>query len=127
MKKRSQRFKKSEDGQAIIEAILIIPLLFFMLLWMTQLFMAAQTSEVVQEKTRNHLMLSINNWRDLRGSDQHPPVIVDDPSKNWVIYGEGGKLVYGTQAPIKRKFGPEGSDKMDIKTELGICRTTNCR
>lgn len=135
MKKR--RKNKKEEGQALVETILLIPMLFFILLWMTQFFIATQTSEIVQEKTRNTLVTSINNWRDLRDKNGGVNNIsqgsaIDNIPNSLARYNDSGRkkgrLVYKNQREVKRDLGPviNGKEKLTIETKLGICRTTAC-
>lgn len=118
-----------EKGQALVETILLIPFLFFTLLWLTQFIMAMQTSEAVQEKTRNKLVLAINNWRDLRNggvTGVADGIAVDNVNNQNPL---GNRLIYKNRNAPEKDFGPAetgGKKALRIETKLGVCRTVNC-
>lgn len=118
-----------EKGQALVETILLIPFLFFVLLWLTQFYIATQTSEVVQEKTRNRLVAAIDNWRDLRDVEQLQPNIYPlaiDNIANQSSYSK--RLIYKNKKKVEREVGSRsnGEKKLEVETKLGICRTVSC-
>ena len=130
-----KRFKsRDEKGQALVETILLIPFLFFTFLFLTQFYIASQTSEVVQEKTKSKLMLAIDNWRDLRDKNHVnilPGLAIDNIPNSLDRYlspGSNERLVYKNTKAVNRRIGPasNGKEKLKIETKAGICRTVNC-
>lgn len=127
---------KNEKGQALVETILLIPFLFFTFIYLYQFYVASQTSEVIQEKTRNSLVSAIDNWRDLRNRNQvnMPPGLAIDNIQNQQslgLYrepGRHGRLIYKNTNTVTRDVGPKdnGKGSLNIETKLGVCRTVSC-
>jgi hypothetical protein len=62
--------KKNQTGQAAIEFIFVLPVLFLLMLWTYQFFYAVHTGSVNQKYARIELMNKIQNHRDLRFAER---------------------------------------------------------
>ena len=136
-------------GQASIEFIFVIPVLFFLMLWTFQFFYAIHTSSVNQKYARIELMKQIDHYRDLRNTSLNQLSYSNDGfwpgttdymtyeayrerffnNKSYFAVGVSG-VAGGLSGPSrligegKRKTGFK--DRIEIDTKVGVCRDEGC-
>ncbi len=102
---------KKQKGQAIVELLIVLPILFFMMIFSFQIFKSIYSAELTQETARAVFLRKITNrangWVGMPSRE-----VTSLPSSS--IQTQGLPLLEGES--------PSGA--IDIK--IGICRDTNC-
>ena|SRR3989338_981714 len=101
----------NKKGQAIVELLIVLPILFFMMIFSFQIFKAIYSAQIAQETARSSFLREVNN-RANGWVGMPPREVMSVPSSS--IQTGGLPLLEGSQ--------PSGA--IDIK--IGICRDTNC-
>ncbi|MBI2027062.1 MAG: pilus assembly protein [Deltaproteobacteria bacterium] len=140
----------AERGQAAMEFIFVVPLLFMLMLWTFQFFYAIHTSSMNQKFAREELMFQVSNYRDLRNSSNTPrEAYINDGF--WNISGtdylnyqsylnrysnqksyfavDVNRTPGGFDRP-QRLVGEPGGTKgtiIEVETKVGICRDERCK
>ena len=101
--------QRSNKGQALVELLLVVPILFFMIIFGFQIFKSIYSADVQQEKARTKLLLSPTEgiYFKANGGSQLPYTVVREQSKG--IETSGIPILSGS-----------GTSTIDIK--MGMCR-----
>ena|SRR3989338_10513498 len=102
---------QAQRGQAIVELLILLPILFFMMIFSFQIFKAISSAQVAQETARSLFLRGVNNrangWVGMPSRE-----VMNLPSSS--IQTQGLPLLEGDT--------PSGA----INIKIGICRDTNC-
>jgi|SRR3989338_8012262 len=103
--------KRRSKGQAIVELLIVLPILFFMMIFSFQIFKAIYSAELTQELARSSFLRELNN-RANGWIGMPPREVMRLPSSSVQTRG----------LPLLEEETPSGA--IDIK--IGICREPNC-
>lgn len=106
--------KRHQKGQAFLELIIVLPALFFIILFGLQIFMAITKAQIKQEEVRQTIVENSEPGRGIyyqaNGGTDKPPVVVEE----------------GFSTPVRTLglpvFGLDGRRSPPISIKIGICR-----
>ena len=106
-------------GQALIETLLVLPLLVLFIVWSLQFFQAIHASHIQQKVVRFYLAQKLDNRADF---SQRPSL---------AIRFKGEEEAYpsykvGTKTSVIGLPG-SGTGKIFIRTHLGLCQEMRCQ
>lgn len=102
---------KNQKGQAIIELLIVLPILFFIMIFSFQIFKSIYSAQITQELARSLLLREVNNrangWIGMPSRE-----VMSLPSSPIQTRG----------LPLLEGESPSGS----VTIKIGICRDNNC-
>ncbi len=111
MNKQQAQKGQAPQGQAIVELLIVLPILFFLMIFSFQIFKSIYQAQLTQESARMHLLRQIHNRANGWGGMPSREVISLPSSP---IQTRGLPLLEGEN--------PSGS----VTIKIGICRDNTC-
>lgn len=102
---------KNKKGQAIVELLIVLPILFFMMIFSFQIFKSIYSAQLSQERARSLLLQQAHN-RANGWVGMPPREVMSLPSSPIQTRG----------LPLLEADMPSGG----VTIKIGICRDQNC-
>jgi len=108
-----KKIGRNQSGQAFVEMILVLPVLFFIIIFSLQIFSAIYEAQGKQQDVRTRIMSRINYLAN--GGVNAPSRIVDEVTSQRIK--TLGIPIFGLQTD---------QDDSEISIRLGICKNKGC-